>query len=289
MKKCRVIAEIGGTHLGSLDRAKELARLARISGVKYLKSQKRNPIESVPEELQNAPHPNPQFSYGETYLEHRQNLELPIEDHDALLRYCEDELDIYYSLSVWDMTSAQEVIDMNPAFIKVGSPSNQHWDMLKLIFDEYEGTGEEDIHISLGMVTWQERTQIVQFAADQGVDPQRLVWYHCTSEYPCPFDRLYLREVQAIREVIDPRSSVGFSNHGFGIAADVAAYTLGATWVERHFIDDRTIRHTDAAPSLEPAGIQKLCRDLNAVHKALQAKEQMSEDELAQRKKLKGM
>lgn len=47
---------------------------------------------------------------------------------------------------------------------------------------------------------------------------------------------------------------LGFSGHHLGIAIDVAAYTLGATWNERHFTKDRTWKGTDHAASLEPAG-----------------------------------
>ncbi len=288
MTCCKVVAEIGCTHLGDIERAKELAKLAKLSGVKYFKTQKRDPELCLPASMQNAAHPNPQFAYGNTYLEHRQNLELDADAHAELMVYCEEELDIYYGVSVWDMISAQEMIDLNPPFIKVGSPCNQNWGMLDLIFEKYKGTGKEDIHISLGMVTLEERSEIIRYAGDKGVDQSRIVWYHCTSEYPCPFDRLYLNEIKTLKSLVPPGVSVGFSNHGRGIATDIAAYLLGATWIERHFVDDRTLRHTDAAASLEPDGMRRLIRDLEVVHKALRNKEKMSEDELSQRRKLKG-
>ena len=71
-------------------------------------------------------------------------------------------------------------------------------------------------------------------------------------------------------------------------AIDIAAYTLGATWIERHFTLDRTWKGTDQAASLEPAGLRKLIRDTNAVSKALQYKsEQILPIEQIQRDKLK--
>ena len=65
---------------------------------------------------------------------------------------------------------------------------------------------------------------------------------------------------------------VGFSNHGYGIAIEPVAYCLGATFFERHLIDDRTFRHTDASAALEPDGMRKLVRNLNATEKALSYK-----------------
>ena len=54
-----------------------------------------------------------------------------------------------------------------------------------------------------------------------------------------------------------------------GIAVDVAAYTLGAEWFERHFTLDRTWKGTDQVFSLEPTGMRKLARDLRATKRSL--------------------
>ena len=62
---------------------------------------------------------------------------------------------------------------------------------------------------------------------------------------------------------------IGFSGHHHGIAVDIAAYTLGANWFERHFTLDRTWKGTDQVFSLEPTGIRKLARDLRATKLAL--------------------
>ena len=82
--------------------------------------------------------------------------------------------------------------------------------------------------------------------------------------------------------------NVGFSNHGYGISMEPVAYAFGARYFERHFIDDRMFRHTDASCSLEPHGFSKMVRDLKAVQKALQYKpDKIDEIELIQRNKLR--
>ena len=83
---------------------------------------------------------------------------------------------------------------------------------------------------------------------------------------------------------------VGFSGHHLGIAADVAALALGATYFERHFTLDRTWKGTDHSASLEPDGMRRLCRDLANVSKALTYKsEEILPIEAVQRNKLKRM
>ena len=68
----------------------------------------------------------------------------------------------------------------------------------------------------------------------------------------------------------------------------MAAYTLGANVIERHYTLDRTWKGTDHAASLEPDGVRRLVRNLNAVYNALQMKsEEILPIEQIQRDKLK--
>lgn len=272
-----VVAEIGAVHVGNLDRAKELVRLAASAGADVAKFQKRNPHESVPEHLKHKPHPNQSFAYGPTYLEHRLALEFNADQHRELKEFCE-ATGIEYSTSVWDMTSAKEMAALRPRILKVPSACNNNYALIDWLLDNHDG----DIHISLGMTTAKERDAFTnRYLPAQ----HRLVVYHCTSCYPCSFDKLYLSEISSLCSVW-PR--VGFSNHGYGIAADVAALALGATYFERHFVDDRSFPHTDARSSLEVPGLMKLCRDLSNVAKSLRSKpEGLDEDEAIQRAKLR--
>lgn len=81
---------------------------------------------------------------------------------------------------------------------------------------------------------------------------------------------------------------IGFSGHHLGIAPDIAAFTLGATHIERHFTMDRTWKGTDHEASLEPNQMRELVQNLHDVSLALSYKNQeILKIEKAQRKKLK--
>jgi len=189
--------------------------------------------------------------------------------HAELKAHC-DKIGLGYSCSVWDLTSAKEIASLKPDLIKVGSPSNQHWEMQKVLRDEYEG----DVHISTGMTTKEEIEKIVTFwETGKGDAKNRLVLYNCTSGYPVPFEDVCLLELRTLYELYHARvKHIGFSGHHLGIAVDVAAYAMGAIWNERHFTKDRTWKGTDHAASLEPAGMGKLCRDLKATWKCMSYK-----------------
>ncbi len=280
----KVMAEIGGNHKGEMSIAKEMVQMAKVfCKADVVKFQKRNNKELLTPEEYNAPHPNPANSYGKTYGEHREFLEFSIEQHAELKAYCES-LDIVYSTSVWDMTSTREVVGLHPELIKIPSACNTNWPMIEYLCKNYPG----ELHISTGMTKRDEISAVVDFLEERGRAKDTVI-YACTSGYPVPFEDIALLEIVRLKESIGSRvKSIGFSGHHLGIAVDVAAYTLGAVWIERHFTLDRTWKGTDHAASLEPDGMRRLVRDLKAVEKALTYKSQdILPIEEVQRKKLK--
>lgn len=280
----KVIAEIGCNHKGDIEIAKQMIKIASVyCQADAVKFQKRCNHELLTQEQYNAPHPNPVNSYGNTYGEHREFLEFNADQHMQLKEYCE-QMNIIYSTSVWDLTSAKEITKINPVFIKIPSACNNHYNMLDWLCDNYGG----EIHISLGMTTHKEEEKIIRLFEDRKRN-RDLVIYACTSGYPVPFEDVCLLEITRIKESYeDIVKKIGFSGHHLGIAVDVAAYTLGASVIERHFTLDRTWKGTDHAASLEPEGIRKLKRNLLAVYAGLHyKKEEVLEIEAVQREKLK--
>ncbi len=283
-KKPYVIAEIGCNHKGEMEIAKELIKIAKIfCNADAVKFQKRNNKELLTEEQYNAPHPNSSNAYGDTYGAHREYLEFDLNQHSELKNYCES-VGITYSTSVWDLTSAKEIASLHPDFIKIPSACNNNYAMLSWLCENYQG----EIHISTGMTTKNETEELVNFFIEKGRN-QDLVLYNCTSGYPVPFEDVCLLDINLlIAKYGEKVKHIGFSGHHLGIAVDIAAYTLGANIIERHYTLDRTWKGTDHAASLEPMGLRKLSRDLNAVHSALTFK---SSDilpiEAVQREKLK--
>merc|ERR1711998_533651 len=178
-----------------------------------------------------------------------------------------------------------EMITIPCDFLKVPSACNNHFEMLKVLRDEYKG----DVHVSTGMTTKKEIEDVVKFFEETGAAKTRLVIYNCTSGYPVPFPDICMLEINRLYEEYGDRvGEIAFSGHHLGIAVDIASYALGAKWVERHFTKDRTWKGTDHAASLEPAGLEKLCRDLKATYKVMSYKNtDILDVEQVQRKKLK--
>ena len=279
-----LVAEVGCNHKGDIEVAHELIKTAAVfCKVDAVKFQKRCNRELLTPDQYSAPHPNPLNSYGSTYGEHREFLEFTAEQHAQLKAWCE-ELGLAYSTSVWDLTSAKEIAELNPRFIKIPSACNNNYSMLEWLSENYHG----EIHISVGMTTQEEERGIIDFFTGKNRN-RDLTIYACTSGYPVDFEDVCLLEITRLVESYgDKVKQVGFSGHHLGIAIDVAAYTLGASVFERHFTLDRTWKGTDHAASLEPDGMRRLKRDLLNAQKALSYKSvDILHVEEVQRNKLK--
>lgn len=283
-KKPIVTAEIGCNHMGDINIAKQMIEIAsNFCNADIIKFQKRTPSEILTPEEYNAPHPVPTNSFGETYGQHREFLEFTVDQHKELMEECKKYGKVY-SCSVWDLTSAKEICSISPGVIKIPSACSNYFELLDYIFNNFNG----EIHLSLGMTTAKEKEEIVNYFQKKGRNKD-LVLYHCISGYPISFEDISLLEIEKLKKQYKGIvKDIGFSGHHLGIAIDVAAYTLGARYIERHFTLDRTWKGTDHAASLEPDGLRKLVRNLNAAYTSLKYKtKDLLDVELEQKKKLK--
>lgn len=277
LKPAVTIAEIAGNHGGDFDTACRMIAVAAACGADYAKFQKRD-VEALPESIKGRER-NDQHAFGPNEYEHRKALEFSIEQHARLKEVCEAH-GIRYACSAWDERSYNELAELGLDYIKIPSARNTDWERWK------RNHGDVPLHISLGLTTGGERDRLLRDHAG-GFALPRTVFYGCTSTYPCENQDSYLLEIPYL---LERGGDCGFSGHHRGIQLDVAAYLLGAGWIERHFTLDRTSKGTDHAASLEPAGFTRLVRDLAAVRSALKSKPHgLPVAEELMRKKLKGV
>lgn len=255
---CYVIAEIGHNHQGSVEKARELLREAKLAGANAVKLQKRDNRALYTRAAFNKPYDN-ENSFGATYGEHREFLEFGQKEYRELQRYAK-ELDIDFFATAFDMASADFLAELDLPAFKIASGDIKSTPLLKHV----AGFGKPMI-ISTGGALVDD----VQRAYDtiMAINPQ-LGILQCTAGYPAAFDELDLRVVTQYRERF-PGAVIGFSGHDSGIAMPLAAYVLGARIVEKHFTLNRAMKGTDHAFSLEPVGLRKMVRDLQRLQKAL--------------------
>jgi sialic acid synthase len=255
---CYVIAEVGHNHQGSVDTCKELFDEAKACGADAVKLQKRSNRTLYTREFFEKPYEN-ENSFGVTYGEHREALELGAAEYKDLQEYA-DEIGIAFFATAFDLESADFLAGLNMPAYKIASADVKNLPLLRHV----ASIGKPMI-ISTGAAELDDVRRGFETAAEINSQVGLL---QCTAGYPAAWDELDLRVIQTYRELF-PRAVVGLSSHDNGISMPVAAYTLGARIVEKHFTLNRTMKGTDHRFSLEPQGMRKLVRDLHRTRRAL--------------------
>jgi len=268
----KVIAEIGNNHQGDIRIARQLIDVAANAGCWAVKSQKRSMRPEWKEKVYDNPN-----SFGKTYYEHRAALELSPEQHRELMRYARDK-HLEYFVSPWDSESVMEMEDVGMGRFKVASACLTDSTLLAILKNL-----KKPVILSTGMSTKKE----IMDAYIQLSDCLECIML-CTSYYPCDFVDIRLKRLEWLQSLCEgTQISIGFSGHHKGIAIDIAAVALGCHYIERHITLDRSMKGSDHAASLEPSGLIKLLRDLQAFQEANTEGPEIVDKEIPIREKLR--
>jgi len=253
-----VLAEIGHNHQGELEKAKELVRAARECGVDAVKLQKRDNRRLFTRAFYDSPYDN-ENSFGRTYGEHREALELGKGDWFELSRYAREE-GLAFVATPFDEPSADFLAELGVDAFKLASGDLSNVPFLRRV----AGYGLP-LFLSTGGGTLEDIDRAVEAIA--ALNP-RLCVLHCTASYPAEVDDLNLSVIAVLKERY-PEFVIGLSDHHNGIAMAPVAFMLGARAFEKHFTLNHAWKGTDHAYSLMPDGMRRFVRDLHRVPAAL--------------------
>ena len=255
---CFVVAEIGHNHQGSLEQAKAMVTMAKDCGANAVKVQKRSNRTLYTREFFEQPYDN-EFSFGKTYGEHREALELGRDDYVELQRYSR-ELGITFFATPFDVESADFLAELDMPAYKLASADLLNTPLLRHV----AGFGKPML-LSTGGATTDDVDRAVETIRPLN---EQLCILQCTAAYPCETEDLHLRVITTFRERY-PDYVIGLSDHQNGISMALVGYMLGARVIEKHFTLNHAWKGTDHAFSLMPEGLRKLVRDLRRVPVAL--------------------
>lgn len=260
------IAEAGINHNGSIDKAKELIDMAYETGAHCVKFQKRTISRILTKDGLNAPYNNDR-SFGKTYGEHKEFLELSNDEFRELKNYS-DQKGILMTASGWDEESVDFLDTLNVPFFKMASADLTNWSLL-----EHTAKKGRPMILSTGMANFELVKKTYDFVSQWNND---LIIMQCTSSYPTPNDQINLKVISTYQKEF-PNSIIGYSGHEKGISISLGAFVMGAKVIERHFTLDRTMKGGDHAASLERPGLEKLILDLDVLSTALGSYEKKME------------
>jgi N-acetylneuraminate synthase len=239
-----VIAEIGINHGGDLDVAKEMVRLAALSGCEMIKHQTHIVEDEMTEEAKAIFPPNADVSIWEVM----ERCALSREDEAELKRYTES-LGLIWISTPFSRAAADflETLDV-PAY-KIGSGEADNIPLIRHIARK-----GKPVILSTGMQTIETIRASVAILDQAGIDYALL---ECTNLYPSPPEIVSLQGVTELRRAF-PKAVVGFSDHSIGPEMALASVALGACILERHYTDTRYRKGPDISCSMDPAELRFL-------------------------------
>ena len=255
---CYVIAEVGQNHQGEVEQAKRLIDAAKECGVNAVKLQKRSNRLLYTREFYEQPYDN-ELSFGHTYGEHREALELGADDYRELLRHAR-EVGVTLFATAFDFESADLLVELGVPAFKFASG-----DLTNTLLQRHVAGFGKPMFLSTGGGTLADVERAVDTILPLN---DQLCVLQCTAAYPAAVEDLNLNVITTLREHF-PQLVIGLSDHQNGIAMAVVAYMLGARVIEKHFTLDHALKGRDHAFSLMPEGMRRLVRDLHRVPAAL--------------------
>ena len=233
-----IVAEIGQNHNGDLDVAKMLIDDAYEAGCSAVKSAKRDLTCEMTTLAFNTVYES-ENSFGNTYGDHRDFLELSEEQHRILKKYTNNR-NMDYFLSVCDIPSLEFALTLNPPLVKIPSKEINNIPLLKKV-----AVCGKPVVLSMGLA----RMKDFDIAVDMIPDSIKCV---CTSQYPCEYDNINLRRLNHYT------GRQGFSSHNPDPLLGISAYVLGATYIEYHITLDMQMKGSDHICSLEMSEFSNL-------------------------------
>ena len=249
-----VVAEIGHNHQGDVEKAKALIHAAKECGVDAVKLQKRDNRRLYTRELYDSPYDN-EHSFGATYGEHREALELGAAEWFELREFSREE-GVTLFATVFDEPSADFLAELDAPAFKIASADLVNTPLLRHV-----AALGKPIFLSTGGGTMEDVERAVEAIVPLN---GQLCLLQCTASYPGEVEELNLGVIETYRERY-PELVIGLSDHQSGIAMTLVAYMLGARVIEKHFTLDHAWKGSDHAFSLMPEGMRRLVRDLHRV------------------------
>ena len=262
-----IIAEACDNHMGSLEIARSLCRVAKNAGADAIKFQHHIPHEEM---LRSA-------EMSDNFDEHLYDFllknALSLDQHFELKNYCES-IGILYLCTPFSLEAAKQISELVP-FFKIGSGEFQD----RWFIDGLIKIGKPTI-FSTGMTTYEEIIENVEYLTSRKLSFALL---NCLSEYPPLLSDMNLRVITNLKKDF-PGIVIGHSDHSQTIFTSVAAVLFGAKIIEKHITLSAYVNGPDKDVSLDPKNFSDLVLNLRSLDQILGDQKIIHEKEQAVRK-----
>lgn len=246
-----IIAELSANHNGQLERALATIDAAHRCGANAIKLQTYTAdtmtIDCDREEFIIKSGPWAGFKLYDLY----KWAQTPFEWHQAMFEHARKKGITVFS-TPFDETAVDLLEKLRAPAYKIAS-----FELTDLPLIAYVAKTRKPMIMSTGMASEKEIDEAVSIARENGCSELALL--HCVSSYPAPINQANVRQVPELSRRFGTVG--GLSDHTLGTTASVAAVSVGASLIEKHFTLSRADKGPDSDFSLEPIELERLCQD----------------------------
>jgi N-acetylneuraminate synthase len=271
------VAEISGNHNGDLKRCLDLITLAKDSGADAVKFQTFKP-ESMTLDID-----SPEFKVSKDHVlwGNKKLIDLyresvtPRDWFPKLFKHAE-MLGIMAFSTPFDIESVDYLETLGCPVYKIASLETSDLNLIQRIIET-----KKPLIVSTGATLFNEINDIWELCRKENY--KDIVFLVCTSSYPAVPSDAHLRRLEVLKTSFS--NLVGISDHTLGIGTAIAAISLGAKVVEKHFIDSRSNGGLDSQFSMEPHEFKTLVEQGKIAYSSLGSSEwAISKSELESRR-----
>ena len=265
-----IVAEIGINHFGSLKIAKKIVNSAKKSGVEAVKVQIHLPDEEMSEEAKRI---KPGNSNKNIYEIIKSN-SLTLKDEKKLKKYI-DKKKLIYIATPFSYKAAKWLNDNNLKIFKIGSGECSN-----IPFIKYVCSFKKPMIISTGMNSLETVKKTIRIVKKHKI-PHAIL--HCINLYPVDYKYIRLNRLNKMIRIFNS-SIIGYSDHSIGNTIPIAALTLGAKIIEKHFVINKNRKGPDVICSMDKTELKDLLIASTNIHEAFNSDKETIDKEDTTRK-----
>ena len=242
-----IVAEAGINHNGELEKAFEMIKVAKASGVDAVKFQTYKTEEVCGDKKQMFTYRTQGKEVTESMFEVFKRYEFTRDEWIKIKRKCDNE-NILFLSTPQNRSDLDLLLELGIPAIKVGSD-----DFTNLPLLEDYATTKLPMIVSCGMSDLSEVYQALE--AIGTFDDYPTILLLCTSQYPTPSEDVNLLKLKTLSNAF-PDLVLGFSDHTQGVLASSLAVVFGAVFFEKHFTLDNNLPGPDHWFSENPENLK---------------------------------
>ena len=262
--KTKIIAEIGINHGGSVSKALKHVVAAKNSGADVVKFQFFKTTNLVSKNAKKARYQLHSTKDKQKQFNLLKPLELSIKDFLKIKKFCANKK-IEFMISIFDESGIEAIKKLKVSSVKIPSGEINNYPLLEKI-----SKLKKKIILSTGMSNFKEINNAMKIFTHNGIKKKEITILQCNSSYPTPLDDVNLNILKEYKKRF--KVKIGYSDHTEGLDSSLAAVSLGASVIEKHFTLNKKLKGPDHSSSLNPSEFKKLTYHIRNIERCLGSK-----------------